>query len=686
MITRYADSDLINDNIIYDFIFIGLGASNSLIVLSLLKNGAIADKKVAIIEADSKNTNDKTYCFWASPNDSIVIDLTPIITHCYTEIKVNQSVLQNIEDQPYYYIRSIDLYQHTLEALNQAQITIYRDAVVKVSCENEICSVYSTKVTYQARHIFDSRYPALVLLSKNEIYLQQSFYGLHIRCEKDVFQKHSFEMMNLNVEQSNYTQFIYILPFSSRESLVELTRFGANKLDLDYAKDIVGKFISKNFGNYEILADEVGCIPMTTYINPPSQCERILNTGASANLIKPSTGYGFKNMYINAQRIAERIVESNYKQFNQMSITSKKRFNFYDRLLLTILLYWPYDGKKIFSRLFKKQSIPTIFLFLDERTSLYLEFKIFMSLPIVPFLKALLMFIQKENWIRYVVALIVVSIYLIVEPFSSYIASYISYFILISGLLVIGIPHGALDHMLIKDERGSLYQFVFKYLILIGLYFALWHYLPILSLIIFIVFSSLHFGESELEETGINISSLGSYIKAFVLGICILVFIISTHFEESMNIISNMKAIQFKNDSYDKSYIYSFFLASFSFLYIISQSVISKKYTHLGLIFLIVIGVKVPLVLAFGLYFIFQHSYNAWSHLKIGLNMNTVSLYKKASPYILGALIILTAIVVIDLKNILNIDSFWASFFIFLACISLPHFLLMHLFYRAKHP
>ena len=83
----------INDEELFDYIFIGLGASNSLILLSLFKKGLLLNKKVAVIESDSKKNNDKTYCFWASPNDEIVEDLQSIISHRYTKIQVNHSKL-----------------------------------------------------------------------------------------------------------------------------------------------------------------------------------------------------------------------------------------------------------------------------------------------------------------------------------------------------------------------------------------------------------------------------------------------------------------------------------------------------------------------------------------------------------------------------------------------------------------
>ena len=683
MITPDSNSP-INEGTFYDFIFIGLGASNSLIILSLLKNGSIAGKKVAILEQSGKNSNDKTYCFWARPNESIVSDLNPIISYRYTNIKVNQNVIQNIEEQPYHYIRSLDLYKHTAEALDQAQIPVYRYAVDKVTNENDLYTVHTSNAKYQTRHIFDSRPPSPDLLSKDDIYLHQSFHGLHIRCKKDVFQKHSFEMMNFNIDQSDYTQFIYVLPFSSGEALVELTRFGADKIDLSYARNVLDEFILKNFGEFEILADESGCIPMTTFINPPNGYSGILNTGASANLIKPSTGYGFKSMYANSKIIADKLMRGDYRHFNRISFQSAKRFRIYDRLLLTILLLWPHQGKGIFTSLFKRQSIATVFSFLDEKTSLYQEVKIFALLPIIPFIKALYLFIKKENWIRYVVAFFAVLSYLIIASFDSVTAMYTSYFILIAGFLAVGIPHGALDHILEKNDKEPLYLFIFKYLAIIGFYFALWHYFPLLSLITFIIFSSFHFGESELEETGVKISSTGSYLKAFTLGLSILLFIIFSHFEESMDVIASMNAFQLQDYKAGDVSLYSLGIAAISLFYIISKSILSKRYSYLGLLFLLLIGIKLPLIFAFGLYFIFQHSYNAWGHLQTGLKLNENSLYKKALPYTLGALIILIAIVIFNPNTIINTEGFLANVFIFLACISLPHFVLMHLFYKSN--
>lgn len=672
-----------NDTKIYDFVFIGIGASNSLLLLNLIQKNCNENNSFAIIESNSKVENDKTYCFWSHSNSSIVRELSPIISHSYSVINVNQTDSQKIDEQPYYYIRSSDLYNHTKEKANQHNIAVHRDHVEHVSAGNEFYTIKTSNSVFFTRFIFDSRAPSLSNLNSKEIYIHQSFYGLHIKCKNDVFDKHAFNMMNFNIEQSNYTQFIYILPFSNNEALVELTRFGVDKIDTNYAKGILDKFLSQSFGDYEILGHETGCIPMTTFQNSGSVLDGVLNTGANANMIKPSTGYGFKKMFEYAEVVSDKIVSGDLKHFNKMPIQSKSRFLFYDRLLLTILLFWPNEGKKIFTRLFKRHNISTIFQFLDEKTSLYQEIKIFMSLPIIPFLKALFVYIKTRNHLRYIVAVLFVILYLITVKIDVSLGLFVNYSTLVSGLLLVGIPHGALDYLLIKKQNKSLVSFIIKYLLIIAAYLVIWCFFPMISLIIFLVFSCFHFGESEIVENGSSINSTTSVLNAFFLGLSVLCFIIFNHITESLSIISNM--IDLTDISISEIRLNAILLAALSLAYIILQSFFSRKRMHWGLLFLLLMGSLVPLIAAFGLYFIVQHSSNAWEHLKNGLSTNSISLYKKALPFTMGAVLLFMIIAMLNNNLLFENDKIISSFFIFLACISLPHVFLMHNFYESKN-
>jgi lycopene beta-cyclase len=253
-----------NQNKIFDFVFIGLGASNSLILITLIKRGLLLNKRVAVFEVNSKTNNDKTYCFWAKPNEAIVSDLESIISHKFKKIKIDGERVADIDACPYHYIRSIDLYDMTVKLLLEEKIPIYREAVEDLMVDNQVYSLRTATQEHQATYIFDSRPPSFDSKNTNEVVLIQSFYGMHISCEKDVFQEDTFEMMNFNIEQQGSTQFMYVIPFSSKEALVELTRFGAGKIQFDQAQNLLNNYISHNFGSYEQLGSEAGCIPMTT--------------------------------------------------------------------------------------------------------------------------------------------------------------------------------------------------------------------------------------------------------------------------------------------------------------------------------------------------------------------------------------------------------------------------------------
>jgi Brp/Blh family beta-carotene 15,15'-monooxygenase len=284
---------------------------------------------------------------------------------------------------------------------------------------------------------------------------------------------------------------------------------------------------------------------------------------------------------------------------------------------------------------------------------------------------------------RYIISTALIILYAIVSLYSNTIAQYYSYSIVLAGLFVVGIPHGAVDHLLIANKKNILVAFILKYLLIILAYFILWLSYPMVALVIFIAYSAFHFGESELEELGIKNTSVKIYGKAFLMGLSILMFIICMHFNESIQLLSKISGLDsllsLKEISPDQLYI----IPSLAFLYILFQAVFQKHYSLLAVLMLLIIGIFVPLLLSFALYFICQHSYNAWKHVQKQLDIPHFALYKKTIPYTIGALFIFLIILVFVNINSSYLQLMSTNFFIFLACISLPHFLLMHVFYKS---
>jgi lycopene beta-cyclase len=71
-------------------------------------------------------------------------------------------------------------------------------------------------------------------------------------------------------------------------------------------------------------------------------------------------------------------------------LSAKKRFHFYDSVLLHILHHGKMPGDKIFTRLFKNNKASDVLAFLDNESSLAEELNIIGSLPTGIFLKAAL--------------------------------------------------------------------------------------------------------------------------------------------------------------------------------------------------------------------------------------------------------------------------------------------------------
>jgi len=71
------------------------------------------------------------------------------------------------------------------------------------------------------------------------------------------------------------------------------------------------------------------------------------------------------------------------------SIKTRSRLKFYDTLLLNILQHEGGEAHLIFNQLFKYNNINLILRFLEEKSNLWQELKIFSTLPAWPFLKAI---------------------------------------------------------------------------------------------------------------------------------------------------------------------------------------------------------------------------------------------------------------------------------------------------------
>ena len=377
----------------YDFTIVGAGASGLWLAHALIEHGLLQDKTLCIIEPDRNKDNDRTWCYWAEKP----IDPAEMASKQWSSI-----YQQNISPKPnpitpyhYYHIRSTDFYGAMKHKFTRCKnITWIGEELLAYNEEEDQVSVHTTKHQWKTHRLFLSALPKSMAKTtvqntkKSDLFLWQSFVGWRVKTTKDTFIEDNMSMMDFSIEQNNQTQFIYELPFSKTEALVEMTRFGKERIPRAEAEKELEKYLMDK-GDYTIEEVEIGAIPMTPQFDSHEKHQKpqskIIFIGTLAGAIKPSTGFGFKRMNEHGNSLAMAI------KMNQALPTLYRpfRFRLYDELLLIILAKTPHRGKEIFEQLFRTQPIQRILKFLDEKTTPLEELKIFVRLPIRLFLKSL---------------------------------------------------------------------------------------------------------------------------------------------------------------------------------------------------------------------------------------------------------------------------------------------------------
>lgn len=662
-----------NLNLSYDYIFAGVGTSASLLLLELHKRNLLHNLNILLIDPDNKTKNDKTFCFWSKASDTIQESLADLISHSWSTVEIDSTDKRSINPLQYHHVSSLDLYAKIQELTNQYNWQRTVAPVESVSSDDLGSFILVNDKKIRAQKIFDSRTPKFEEAAINEVHLYQSFIGWEIETSEPQQDKDAVRLMDFNVEQSGFTQFMYLLPFSKNRFLVELTRFGSQIIPETDAMHLLEKYIGNHFGNYSILSTEKGCIPMSNCRISNEQHQDVVLLGARNYRIKPSTGYAFKNMYSHAFEIADSIEkakkEINFQQPKSSII--KKRFAFYDSLLLLILKDKPLVGKKIFSQLFQKADTQKVLEFLDEQTKVKDEIALFAKLPWAPFLGALFQKLSNSSSFRPLILLF----YAFILSFlgnGTLLQSTIGYGFLLLGLIVVGIPHGAVDHLVESGNWQSkkVPLFILKYLGLAGLMGLFWYWFTDYALLVFILYSAWHFGQAD------GVHWKFKTITSFLWGASLLLYILGTHQEETNAILQTISAAEL-----------AFSLPYYSILPWLLWALIYKKPALAITAMWLMLATQLPLLMAFGLYFIGQHSVTSWKHLSIALKQSNRSIWLHSLPFQVGAWSILALFIFLwpanENYNLQSLNKF-GVFFVFISCISFPHVLTMNMLYGRK--
>lgn len=370
----------------YDYIILGAGASGLLLAYRMSQDAFFDDKSILIIDKTKDKGNDRTWCFWEDGNG----EWDDLLTKTWDSIFFGSDMFsKTIDISPFKYkmIRSESFYQSLWKQIDSKPNFDYLEDTVDTFFEEERgVQVINQNSTYFCSKLFNSLpNPEAYKSQQKYPLIHQHFVGWFVKTKDDTFDDSTATFMDFTVPQNGNTRFMYVLPVDKKTALFEYTLFSKELLEYaDYESAIKYYLNNKKIFEYKIIEKERGNIPMTSFKFQELNSKHILNIGTAGGWTKASTGYTFRN----TSKKTKALVTFLKKESDLSKFYKKTKFSFYDLIFLDVLAHHNDEGSALFSSLFKKVNVKTIFRFLDEESTLREDLKIILAVPPKRFIQA----------------------------------------------------------------------------------------------------------------------------------------------------------------------------------------------------------------------------------------------------------------------------------------------------------
>lgn len=365
-----------------DILILGAGCAGTSLAHYLEDFGG--GDHVVLLDGRTKFDLEQRWCSWAKLPPSLAL-LVQKSWRKWTVGDENSSVTRTSDEFSYRQIYAPQFFEHFHSRWRTSETPIELNTGEKIERIEEktgFVEVTTNRETWRANLIFDARHQGSANLENikksNKVYLHQTFLGWKIEFPRAVFDAQTMTLMDFRTAQTGGVNFIYVLPYSDREALVESTSFSQNPPVWANHLQAVIKYIAENFGDdYEIKGEESGELPMTTANLPTKTSERIYSIGVAGGNARPSSGYAFHRIQRQTSEIARAIVE---KQTIPRTV-APRRYNFLDAVFLETIVRNPQSAKDLFMRMFAAVEPDSLIRFLLDESSYSDDLTVISSLP-----------------------------------------------------------------------------------------------------------------------------------------------------------------------------------------------------------------------------------------------------------------------------------------------------------------
>ena len=255
-------------------------------------------------------------------------------------------------------------------------------------------------------------------------------------------------------------------------------------------------------------------------------------------------------------------------------------------------------------------------------------------------------------------------------------------------ILILGVSHGALDHFRGKNlfqpilKKNWFIYFYPGYILLSLIVIFCWTLFPTISLLLFLIVASYHFGEEDLRFL---LKSKGFFfnLASFLKGS--LIITLSFHYSYETTVvffeylmvpqIEFEKLIEFKSLLFSTNLIFLIM----SLVYLFRKQINKLVLILFEIIFILLSFIYLPLILAFSMYFCFFHS--NYPHAKIHIGSDSQNIGNGLKLFVLKAIPLTLLTIILAFLSLYFLDqnineTIIQVIFIGLASLTLPHIIL----------
>lgn len=286
-----------------DIIIVGAGLSGLMTAWRCLDMNP--DLTATVIEASDRIAGDHTWSFNLTDVTPQLRDwIAPFIAHQWPQYDVKFPKRKRTLDITYCTGNSDTLRACVQTHIDSGRLKVILNTSVDALMQDHV--VTSDEDVHKADCVMDAR----GFKPNDNVFLgYQKFVGHVIRTAKPHGLKNPI-IMDATVEQLGGYRFVYCLPYSDTEVLVEDTYYtDGPELRSQEVDARIKDYIRDNLGvsEYEVLRRERGVLPITLAVDSSRSAERVLRLGIGGGHYHAVTGYSLPNAVRLADQIATQI-------------------------------------------------------------------------------------------------------------------------------------------------------------------------------------------------------------------------------------------------------------------------------------------------------------------------------------------------------------------------------------------